>query len=149
VIHGNKTQQSRINAMARFRNEPVRLLITTDVAARGLDIPDVSHVVNFDTPIIYEDYVHRIGRTGRAFKTGQSITFVNEADMYHLRKIEQLIGQKIPQKKVPKNVEIVETAYDEQQEILREIDQQKRKENPDFKGAFHEKKPIVPRGKKK
>lgn len=149
VIHGNKTQQSRINAMARFRNEPVRLLITTDVAARGLDIPDVSHVVNFDTPIIYEDYVHRIGRTGRAFKTGESITFVNEADMYHLRKIEQLIGQKIPQKKVPKNVEVAETGYEEQQQILREIDQQKRKENPDFKGAFHEKKPIVPRGKKK
>jgi ATP-dependent RNA helicase RhlE len=140
TIHGNKTQQTRINAMLRFRNEPVRLLITTDLAARGLDIPDVTHVVNFDTPVIYEDYVHRIGRTGRAFKTGHSITFVTMADEYHLGKIEKLIGQKVKQLKVPKDVFIEETSYEEKQVMLREIDAQKRKENPDFKGAFHEKK---------
>ena len=143
IIHGNKAQQSRMNAMLRFRNESVRMLVTTDLAARGLDIPDVSHVVNFDTPIIYEDYVHRIGRTGRAFKTGESITFVNEADEYHLAQIEKLIGQKIPELKVPRNVDMVATMYDEQQEMLKEIDRQKRKENPDFKGAFHEKKEPV------
>ena len=142
IIHGNKTQQTRINAMLRFRNEPVRLLITTDLAARGLDIPDVTHVVNFDTPIIYEDYVHRIGRTGRAFKTGHSITFVTMADEYHLGKIEKLIGQKVKQLKVPKDVFIEETPYEERQVMLREIDAQKRKENPDFKGAFHEKKKM-------
>lgn len=142
VIHGNKTQQTRINSMLRFRNDEVRLLVTTDLAARGLDIPDVTHVVNFDTPVIYEDYVHRIGRTGRAFKTGVSLTFVNMADRYHLEQIEKLIRQKIPQVKVPRNVEIPETPYEEQQEMLREIDRQKRKENPEFKGAFHDKKEV-------
>lgn len=140
VIHGNKTQQTRINAMLRFRHEPVRLLVTTDLAARGLDVPDVTHVVNFDTPVIYEDYVHRIGRTGRAFKTGHSLTFVTMADEYHLGKIEKLIGQKVKQLKVPKDVFIEETSYEEQQHMLREIDLQKRRENPNFKGAFHEKK---------
>jgi ATP-dependent RNA helicase RhlE len=84
--------------------------------------------------------VHRIGRTGRAFKTGHSITFVTMADEYHLGKIEKLIGQKVKQLKVPKDVFIEETSYEEKQVMLREIDAQKRKENPDFKGAFHEKK---------
>ena len=122
VIHGNKTQQTRINSMLRFRNENVRILITTDLAARGLDVPDVSHVINFDIPIIYEDYVHRIGRTGRAFLTGHSLTFVNMADEYHLKKIEKLIGQKIPELPIPEGLEIPETGYEEQQELLREID---------------------------
>lgn len=140
VIHGNKTQQARINAVQKFRDEPVRILVTTDLVARGLDIPDVSHVVNFDTPVVYEDYVHRIGRTGRAFKTGCSITFVSMADAYHLAKIERLIGQKVRELKVPSDVFIEETPYEERQEMLREIDTQKRKENPEFRGAFHEKK---------
>lgn len=149
VIHGNKTQQSRINAMERFKTEPVRLLVTTDLAARGLDIPDVSHVINFDTPVVYEDYVHRIGRTGRAFKTGHSLTFVTAADEYHLQMIEKLIGQKVPELNLPADVDTVSTPFDEQQEMLREIDRQKRKENPDFKGAFHEKRPPSKSRKKR
>jgi ATP-dependent RNA helicase RhlE len=149
VIHGNKSQQTRINAMQRFKEEDVPLLVTTDLAARGLDVPDVSHVVNFDTPIIYEDYVHRIGRTGRAFKTGNSITFVTSADEFHLEQIEKLIGQKIPVLKVPRNVEIPDTGYDENQAMLREIDSQKRKLDPDFKGAFHVKKEPVKKFPKK
>jgi len=140
VIHGNKTQQTRINSMKRFREENISVLVTTDLAARGLDVPDVSHVINFDIPLIYEDYVHRIGRTGRAFKTGNSITFVSPADEYHLVQIEKMIGQKVPEKKVPRNIEIPETGYDETQAMLREIDTQKRKEDPNFKGAFHVKK---------
>jgi ATP-dependent RNA helicase RhlE len=140
TIHGNKTQQTRINAMLAFRGEDIRLLVTTDVAARGLDIPDVTHVINFDTPIIYEDYVHRIGRTGRAFKTGQSITFVSPADNYHLEKISKLIKQRIPKKELPSEVKVVSTLFDEQQEMAREIDSQKKKENPEYQGAFHEKK---------
>ncbi|MCE2847149.1 MAG: DEAD/DEAH box helicase [Sphingobacteriales bacterium] len=142
VIHGNKTQQTRINAMQRFRNEAVRILVTTDLAARGLDIPDVSHVVNFDTPLIHEDYVHRIGRTGRAFRTGHSITFVTMADEWHLRKIEGLIGQSLPKNDWPQGIGRPETLYEEKQAMLREIDQQRRKENPKFKGAFHEKRAV-------
>lgn len=149
VIHGNKTQQSRINAMLSFRNEPVRIMVCTDLAARGLDVPDVSHVINFDIPLVYEDYVHRIGRTGRAFKTGHSITFVTMADEYHLHKIEKLIGQKITEKKIPAGVDIVETVFEERQEMLREIDRQKRKENPDFTGAFHDKKNAPPQTRAK
>ena len=63
----------------------MRFLVTTDVAARGIDIDEVSHVVNFDVPLVYEDYIHRIGRTGRAFKTGDSITFCSPNDEYHLK----------------------------------------------------------------
>ena len=143
IIHGNKTQQTRINAMQAFREEEgLRFLVTTDLAARGLDIPDVSHVINFDVPIIYEDYVHRIGRTGRAFKTGESLTFVTPADEYHLQKIQALIKQRIEKCDLPSEVDVVATPFEERQEMLREIDRQKRKENPEFKGAFHEKKAI-------
>lgn len=143
IIHGNKTQQTRINAMQAFReNDELRFLITTDLASRGLDIPDVTHVINFDVPIIYEDYVHRIGRTGRAFKTGASLTFVTDADAYHLQKIQELIKQKIERLNLPDSVEVTKTPFEEKQEMLREIDRQKRKENPDFKGAFHDKKEI-------
>jgi ATP-dependent RNA helicase RhlE len=140
VIHGNKTQQTRINTVQRFRESDVRLLVATDLAARGLDIPDVSHVINFDVPVVYEDYVHRIGRTGRAFRTGASITFVHEADELHLHEIESLIGQKIALLPWPKEVEQTETPFEELQEMRREIDRMRRKKEPDFKGAFHEKK---------
>ena len=140
VVHGNKTQQSRINAIGNFKTADIRILVATDVAARGLDVIDVSHVVNFDVPIIYEDYVHRIGRTGRAFKTGESITFVTDADEYHLLEIQKLIKQTIKVGEIPVGVKFVPTLYDEKQEILREIDRQRRKLDPEYKGAFHEKK---------
>lgn len=143
LVHGNKTQQSRINNVKQFTEENIRMLVTTDVAARGIDISNVSHVINFDAPIIYEDYIHRIGRTGRAFATGHAITFINEADEYHLKKIEQLIKQKIKVSEIPAGVFIEKTPYEEKQEIAREIDRQKRKDNPEFKGAFHVKKEPV------
>ncbi len=84
VIHANKGQNTRINAMEAFKEGNVRILIATDVAARGIDVTQVSHVVNFDVPLIYEDYVHRIGRTGRANQEGNAITFVTIADDYHI-----------------------------------------------------------------
>lgn len=140
LVHGNKTQQSRMNAMEQFSREQVRVLVTTDVAARGIDILGVTHVINFDTPIIYEDYIHRIGRTGRAFNLGDSITFCSPADEYNLRQIQKLIKQQIEVKDIPAGVFIEETSYEERQAMLREIDFQKRKTNPEFKGAFHEKK---------
>ncbi len=76
AIHGNKNQSQRTRALAAFKQDRVQVLVATDVAARGLDIPAVSHVVNYDVPKTYEDYVHRIGRTGRAGKRGKAITFV-------------------------------------------------------------------------
>src|SRR5690606_38914035 len=77
VIHANKGQNTRINSINAFKSGEIRFLVATDVAARGLDVSNVSHVINFDVPIVIEDYVHRIGRTGRANQTGDAITFCN------------------------------------------------------------------------
>ena len=77
-IHGDRTQMDREDALEAFKRNEVQILVATDIAARGLDIPDVSLVINFDTPQNIEDYVHRIGRTGRAGNTGVAISFINE-----------------------------------------------------------------------
>jgi ATP-dependent RNA helicase RhlE len=140
LIHSNKSQNTRINAFNAFKDGELRILITTDVMARGIDIPKVSHVVNFDVPMVHEDYVHRIGRTGRAHCTGSAITFVNKADEYHREKIEKKIRMSIPKAEWPEAVEIQPTPFEEEQEMLRAIDEQKRKDDPTFQGAFHEKK---------
>lgn len=140
VIHANKGQNTRINSINSFKSGEIRFLVATDVAARGLDVSNVSHVINFDVPIVIEDYVHRIGRTGRAFNTGEAITFANEAEMYYLHKIEKLIRQSIPTVDLPESVFIEKTPFDERQAIAREIDNQKKRDNPDFRGAFHQKK---------
>lgn len=76
AIHGNKSQSQREKALRSFKQDEARVLVATDVAARGLDIPNVSHVINFDPPKVYDDYIHRIGRTGRAGKSGKALTFV-------------------------------------------------------------------------
>lgn len=149
VIHANKGQNTRINAMNEFKEGDVRMLVSTDVTARGMDVSMVSHVVNFDVPLIYEDYVHRIGRTGRAKNEGVAITFANELEMYHVPKIESMIQQEIPRLSIPDNVQIEKTPFNEKQEIDRAIDMLKRKANPDFKGAFHEKKKKFPSNAKK
>ncbi len=141
VIHANKDQNTRINSIEAFKTDPeIKVLVATDVAARGLDVSLVSHVINFDVPILYEDYVHRIGRTGRALNKGIALTFCNEAEEYHIDKIETLIKQKINIKEIPADVEITPTPFAEQQEIAREIDYYRKKDDPDYKGAFHEKK---------
>lgn len=140
VIHANKGQNTRINSINAFKSGEVRFLVATDVAARGLDVSNVSHVINFDVPIVIEDYVHRIGRTGRAFNKGDAITFCNPAEEYYIGKIEKLIRQSIPVSDISSEVFVEETPFKERQAIAREIDSQKKKENPDFKGAFHEKK---------
>ncbi len=147
VLHANKGQNTRINSMNAFKNDEVKILVSTDVAARGIDVNDVSHVINFDVPFVTEDYVHRIGRTGRAFQLGEAITFCTPAEEYYLRKIEKLIRQSIPVFDVPPDVFIEQTAFEERQDQAREIDQQKRKEDPEFKGAFHEKKTLNQRKK--
>ena len=80
AIHGNKSQSQRQRALKAFKDNKVRIMVATDVAARGLDIPNVSHVINFDQPATYEDYVHRIGRTGRGGARGKAFTFVPTQD---------------------------------------------------------------------
>ncbi len=147
VLHANKGQNTRINSINSFKNDEVKILVATDVASRGIDVSDVSHVINFDVPVVIEDYVHRIGRTGRAYQSGTAITFCSPSEEYYINKIEKLIRQAIPVMDVPADVFIEATSYEEKQDQAKEIDMQKRRENPDFKGAFHEKKTLNQRKK--
>ena len=101
ALHGDLDQSVRTRTLDGFRNNEITVLVASDVAARGLDIPTVSHVINFDVPIHSEDYVHRIGRTGRAGRKGTAITLALPADQKHLDKIEELIGRKIPERDNP------------------------------------------------
>jgi len=96
AIHGNKSQGARTKALAGFKAGKISVLVATDIAARGLDIPLLPHVVNFELPNISEDYVHRIGRTGRAGASGQAISLVSADETTYLRDIEKLVGIKIP-----------------------------------------------------
>ena len=97
TLHGDMTQSMRLSALKAFKDEKTKYLIASDVAARGLDIPSVSHVFNYDVPSNAEDYVHRIGRTGRAGRTGQAFTFISDSDDEKLLlAIEQLISISIP-----------------------------------------------------
>jgi superfamily II DNA/RNA helicase len=96
ALHGDLDQSARMAALDRFRKGEATLLIASDVAARGLDIPKVSHVFNYDVPHHADDYVHRIGRTGRAGRSGAAITLVAPADGKAVAAIEKLIGQPIP-----------------------------------------------------
>jgi superfamily II DNA/RNA helicase len=95
ALHGDMDQRSRMAMLANFKDGNIKLLVASDVAARGLDIPDVSHVFNFDVPIHAEDYVHRIGRTGRAGRSGASFTIVTKRDAKFSEAIEKLIGNKV------------------------------------------------------
>jgi ATP-dependent RNA helicase RhlE len=95
AIHGNKSQNARIRALEDFKEGKVKVLVATDIAARGLDIEDLPHVVNFDLPHVSEDYVHRIGRTGRAGQTGEALSLVGSEDRPLLAAIERLINRKI------------------------------------------------------
>lgn len=96
AIHGNKSQGARTKALAGFKNGSVRVLVATDIAARGLDIPLLPHVINFEIPNISEDYVHRIGRTGRAGAKGEAISLVSADETSYLKAIQKLVGIKIP-----------------------------------------------------
>lgn len=95
AIHGNKSQSARQNALENFRSGKIKILIATDIAARGIDIDEISHVINFDLPNVSEDYVHRIGRTARAGASGVAISFCDAEEKAFLKDIEKLIGKKI------------------------------------------------------
>ena len=96
AIHGNKSQAARTRALSDFKEGRVRILVATDIAARGLDISGMPHVVNFELPHVPEDYVHRIGRTGRAGSPGQAVSLVSRDERDRLRAIEKMLGRQIP-----------------------------------------------------
>lgn len=101
VIHGNKSQSARTQALAAFKENRVHILVATDIAARGLDIHQLPHVVNFELPHVPEDYVHRIGRTGRAGADGAAVSPVCREEASQLRDIERLLGRRLPAEPVP------------------------------------------------
>ena len=100
AIHGNKSQGARTKALAQFKNGEIRALIATDIAARGIDIDELPHVVNYDLPNVPEDYVHRIGRTGRAGSSGQAVSLVSADEFKLLRDIERLIGRAVEREEI-------------------------------------------------
>jgi len=111
AIHGNKSQGARTKALSGFKDGKVRVLVATDIAARGLDIPLLPHVINYELPNIPEDYVHRIGRTGRAGASGEAISLVSLDEVGYLKDIEKLIGERL-QPKTLENFELTETMAD-------------------------------------
>ena len=100
VMHSDRNQRERVEALEGFKSGKNEVLVATDIAARGLDIAGVSHVINYDVPENAEDYVHRIGRTGRAHNTGDAFTLVTEDDVRDARSIERFIGATIERKKI-------------------------------------------------
>ncbi|MCL4153409.1 UNVERIFIED_CONTAM: hypothetical protein GTU68_000221, partial [Idotea baltica] len=102
--HSDKTQEERTQTLREFKNKQFRILVGTDVLARGIDIDNLSHVVNFDVPRDAEDYVHRVGRTARANTTGEAITFINPRDQGKFSRIEKLIEKEIPKPAVPEEL---------------------------------------------
>lgn len=100
AIHGNKSQGARTKALAAFKDGTIKILVATDIAARGIDIDQLPHVVNFDLPNVAEDYVHRIGRTGRAGATGEAVSLVSNDEMKQLKDIERLIKQLIERRPI-------------------------------------------------
>ncbi|QXP79674.1 MULTISPECIES: DEAD/DEAH box helicase [Winogradskyella] len=140
VIHSNKTQNYRLRSIEQFREGENRLLVATDVMARGLDIEGVSHVINFDTPDYPENYMHRIGRTGRAEKEGQSILFSTNKEQEGLERIEELMQMKIETLDIPEYVEISTELIEEERPQIREHNNPIKRTDADAPGpAFHEK----------
>ena len=141
-IHSNKAQHTRLAAMSQFRAGEVRVLVSTDVSARGIDVPETEVVINFNVPRMSDDYVHRIGRTGRADRSGMAYTLVDPTDEVALvRVVKRLPAESRPQDlELSSQVEVTETPPWEAKSMARTIDFQKRKADPTYKGAFHEKK---------
>jgi len=100
-IHGNRSQGQRTEALAGFKSGKYRVLVATDIAARGIDVVELGHVVNFDVPLVPDDYIHRVGRTARAEATGDAFTFVSPQEQGDLAQIERAIGKRLPRVTVP------------------------------------------------
>jgi ATP-dependent RNA helicase RhlE len=141
VIHSNKSQNFRFNSVNHFQNGIYRLLIATDLIARGLDITEVSHVINFDVPEVTENYIHRIGRTGRADKDGEAITFITPADKERVESIEQFMDRSIPRAEFPQEVEVSSVLIEyEKPKVAMPNVLVKLPKREDVGPAFHEKK---------
>lgn len=135
VIHSNKAQNTRLNALRAFKEGRSRILVSSDVAARGIDIQDVSHVINFDIPSLPEEYIHRIGRTARAGKEGTAISLVSEKEEEKWDAIEKLIRQRITCLPLPEELEISDILLEEEKIVTPNIVYQKGR--PKGGGAFH------------
>jgi ATP-dependent RNA helicase RhlE len=141
LIHSNKSQNNRFETMRNFKDNLIPVLIATDIVARGLDISDVSHVVNFDVPDVSENYMHRIGRTGRADKNGVSITFITKADSESRKSIEALMNKKIPVIALPPDVIVSkELTQDEMPQVKMKNTLVVVPKKEEGGAAFHEKK---------
>ncbi|WP_348535555.1 DEAD/DEAH box helicase [Portibacter lacus] len=141
VIHSNKSQNYRFNSVNSFTSGEYRLLIATDIVARGIDVSEVSHVINFDIPDEAENYIHRIGRTGRADKKGIAISLVTETEEEYLANIEALMKFAIPLNKMPEHVEISDVLIDEElPKIIMKNVVVPRATKAEAGAAFHEKK---------
>ncbi|MBJ6367226.1 DEAD/DEAH box helicase [Snuella sedimenti] len=141
VIHSNKTQNYRLRSIEQFRSGHNRILIATDVMARGLDIDSISHVINFDTPEYPENYMHRIGRTGRAERKGQAILFSTEKEQAFVEAIEGLMNMPVPVMDFPESVTISTELIEEERPIIKEHNNPTKRRDEDAPGpAFHEKK---------
>lgn len=138
VIHSNKTQNYRLRSIENFNSEKTRILVTTDVMARGLDLEQISHVINFDVPNFPENYMHRIGRTGRAEQEGTAILFYSEKENDAKEAIENLMGLKIKEIDFPAEVTISKQLTSEEQPKIVEINNPNNME--EVGPAFHEKK---------
>ncbi len=114
VIHSNKSQNFRFNVINCFKDGTYRFIIATDIVARGIDVSEVSHVVNFDTPEVAANYIHRIGRTGRADRKGNSLTFVTENDREYIDNIQTLMNYRIPVVDLPEGVELSDVLIEEE-----------------------------------
>jgi ATP-dependent RNA helicase RhlE len=140
VIHSNKTQNYRLRSIEQFRNGDNRILIATDVMARGLDIDNVSHVINFDTPAYPENYMHRIGRTGRAEREGSALVFATEKEQESIEGLEALMQMTIPVVELPEAVEISTELIEEERPQIKEHNNPIKRKDEDAPGpAFHEK----------
>lgn len=132
AIHGNKSQNARQRALTGFKNHELRVLIATDIAARGIDVDQLSHVINYELPNIPETYVHRIGRTGRAGHDGIALSFCESEELPYLKDIQKLIGKSIP---VIKEHPFVTADGLKAQKIKTEEIKAKTKENKIYRGS--------------
>ena len=140
VIHSNKAQNSRFRAVENFAEGKQRILIATDILSRGIDITGVSHVINFDVPDVMENYIHRIGRTGRAESKGDSITFIREKDAEMISQIEEYMNMEIPRKPFPDEVEISDVLIGDELERVNMPGSKVKIKKYEAGPAFHEKK---------
>ena len=149
-LHSNKAQNTRLHSMSLFRDGTIRVLVSTDVASRGIDVPETKVVINCTVPRNSSDYVHRIGRTGRAFSEGVAHTLYDPSERMYMEAVESHLPSKneIDECLMPESITIEETPPWEAKQMAKDIDFQRKKNDPTYKGAFHQKKKKPKRKKK-